>query len=341
MTDPGARAGAPDEPLVAVRDLSISFATLRGRLAVVKDISFHISPGEVVGLVGESGSGKSVTALALIRLLGQEGRIDRGAIHFAGQDLAQLAPREMLAVRGSEISMIFQEPMTSLNPVFTVGFQIAEVLVEHFRIGLKEAMTRAAELMKLVGIPDAEQRVRDYPHQLSGGMRQRVMIAMAMACEPRLLIADEPTTALDVTIQAQILDLVRDLQARFGTAVLMITHDMGVIASMAERVIVMYAGQIVEEAPVAELFARPKHPYTRLLLRSIPRVHEKRARLDSIDGTTPSPANFPAGCRFHPRCPYALDKCRTEAPPFESSDPDRRVSCWRADEIDLDTPSAT
>ena len=341
MSNSGAKASSPDRPLVDVRNLNISFATLRGRLVVVKDISFHISPGEVVGLVGESGSGKSVTALALIRLLGQEGRIDSGAIHFAGRDLTQLAPREMLAVRGSEISMIFQEPMTSLNPVFTVGFQIAEVLVEHFRIGLKAAMTRAAELMRLVGIPDAEQRVRDYPHQLSGGMRQRVMIAMAMACEPRLLIADEPTTALDVTIQAQILDLVRDLQARFGTAVLMITHDMGVIASMAERVIVMYAGQIVEEAPVAELFARPKHPYTRLLLRSIPRVHEKRARLDAIDGTTPSPVNFPAGCRFHPRCPHALDKCRAEAPPFESLDPTRWVSCWRADEIDLETQSAT
>jgi oligopeptide/dipeptide ABC transporter ATP-binding protein len=341
MSDPAVKATEADGPLVAVRDLSISFATLRGRLTVVKDVSFDISPGEVVGLVGESGSGKSVTALALIRLLGQEGRIDGGAIHFAGRDLAQLAPRDMLAVRGGEISMIFQEPMTSLNPVFTVGFQIAEVLTEHFRIGHQEAMRRAAELMQLVGIPDAGQRVRDYPHQLSGGMRQRVMIAMAMACQPRLLIADEPTTALDVTIQAQILDLVRDLQARFGTAVLMITHDMGVIASMAERVIVMYAGQIVEEAPVAELFARPKHPYTRLLLRSIPRVHEKRARLEAIDGTTPSPANFPTGCRFHPRCPHALDQCRAEAPPFEGLAPARRVACWRADQIDLEASGAT
>ena len=255
MTSDGAiRDGASelgaDAFLVEVRDLSVSFATLRGRLRVVEGISFNIGQGEIVGLVGESGSGKSVTALAIMRLLGQEGRIDGGAIDFAGRDLAALSDQDMLRVRGRDVSMIFQEPMTSLNPVFTVGFQIAEVLIEHFRMARGEAMARAAELMHLVGIPDATRRVHDYPHQLSGGMRQRVMIAIAMACQPKLLIADEPTTALDVTIQAQILDLVRDLQGRFGTAVLMITHDMGVIASIARRVIVMYAGQIVEEASV-------------------------------------------------------------------------------------------
>ena len=333
MTSDGAiRDGASelgaDAFLVEVRDLSVSFATLRGRLRVVEGISFNIGQGEIVGLVGESGSGKSVTALAIMRLLGQEGRIDGGAIDFAGRDLAALSDQDMLRVRGRDVSMIFQEPMTSLNPVFTVGFQIAEVLIEHFRMARGEAMARAAELMHLVGIPDATRRVHDYPHQLSGGMRQRVMIAIAMACQPKLLIADEPTTALDVTIQAQILDLVRDLQGRFGTAVLMITHDMGVIASIARRVIVMYAGQIVEEASVEDLFAAPGHPYTRLLLRSIPRVQEKRRRLDAIDGATPSPASFPTGCRFHPRCPDALDKCRQQAPLLERSGAGRRVACW-------------
>ncbi len=333
----GAPSADPAAPLVEVRNLGISFATLRGRLSVVEDVSFAIGEGEIVGLVGESGSGKSVTALAIMGLLGQEGRADKGEIRLAGRDLLSLNPREMLKVRGREVSMIFQEPMTSLNPVFTVGFQIAEVLIEHFGTSRREAMARAAEQMHLVGIPDATRRIHDYPHQLSGGMRQRVMIAMAMACQPKVLIADEPTTALDVTIQAQILNLVRDLRARLGTAVLMITHDMGVIASIAQRVIVMYAGQIVEEAPVKELFAAPRHPYTRLLLKSIPRVHEKRRRLDAISGSTPSPANFPGGCRFHPRCPDAIDKCRAAAPVLERHGPVARVRCWRSGETGLNT----
>ncbi len=334
---PEVAAGVEGEagPLVETIGLNVSFSVLRGRLQVLDDVSFTIGSGETVGLVGESGSGKSVTALSLMRLLGEQGAIDSGVIRFAGKNLIDLTPRQMLGIRGRDISMIFQEPMTSLNPVYTVGFQIAEVLMEHFKLSRRKAMRRAAELMALVGIPDSASRVKDYPHQLSGGMRQRVMIAMAMACQPRLLIADEPTTALDVTIQAQILDLMRDLQTRFGTSVLLITHDMGVIARMARRVIVMYAGQILEEAPVSELFRAPRHPYTRLLLKSIPRVQEKRDRLDAISGATPSPDRFPKACRFHPRCPDAIDICRRDMPVLEAMGFDRRVRCWRAGESNL------
>ena len=323
------------EPLLQVAGLSVVFQTLDGPLRIVEDVDFVIHRGEVLGLVGESGSGKSVTSLAIMRLLGDQGSIDAGTVHLGDTDLTALHESEMLSVRGNQVSMIFQEPMTSLNPVYTVGFQIAEVMIQHLKIGRREAAERAVQLMRQVGIPAAEQRVGDYPHQLSGGMRQRVMIAMALACDPSLLIADEPTTALDVTIQAQILDLVATLRRKTGTAVLMITHDLGVVATTADRVVVMYAGQIVEEAPVADLFATPRHPYTRLLLRSIPQVREKRPRLDVIEGTTPSPARFPAGCRFHPRCPDALDRCRTAMPILEPSDDGRRVRCWRADEPGL------
>ncbi len=330
-----ATPGETQNPVVDVNGLGVSFATLRGRLPVLEDVSFSIQPGEIVGLVGESGSGKSVTALALMGLLGQEGRVDSGTISLDGQDLRALNNQQMLAIRGREISMVFQEPMTSLNPVYTVGFQIAEVLIEHFGQRRRAALAQAAELMKIVGIPDAHRRVHDYPHQLSGGMRQRVMIAMAMACQPKLLIADEPTTALDVTIQAQILDLLRELRDQFGTAVLMITHDMGVIASVVQRVIVMYAGHVVEVAPVEDLFSIPAHPYTRLLLRSIPRVQQKRAQLESISGTPPSPTEFPTGCRFHPRCPDALETCRGQLPVLDGHGVDRAVRCWRAGEKDL------
>lgn len=326
--------------LVEVAGLNVSFSVLRGRLKVLDDVSFTIGSGETVGLVGESGSGKSVTALSLMQLLGDQGAIDSGAILFGGKNLVELTPLQMLKIRGRDISMIFQEPMTSLNPVFSVGFQIAEVLMEHFDLSRREAMKRAVELMALVGIPDGSSRVNDYPHQLSGGMRQRVMVAMAMACQPKLLIADEPTTALDVTIQAQILNLMRDLQTRFGTSILLITHDMGVIARMARRVIVMYAGQIIEEAPVRELFRAPSHPYTRLLLKSIPRVQEKHARLNAITGMTPSPDRFPAGCRFHPRCPDATDICRQQMPVLETMGPDRRVRCWHAGESNLRSQEA-
>ena len=322
-------------PIVDVRGLGVSFATLRGRLSVLEHVTFSIQPGEIVGLVGESGSGKSVTALALMGLLGQEGRIDGGTISLAGRELQALDEQQMLKIRGQEISMIFQEPMTSLNPVYTVGFQIAEVLIEHFGQGRRAALAQAAELMNVVGIPDAHRRVNDYPHQLSGGMRQRVMIAMAMACQPKLLIADEPTTALDVTIQAQILDLLHELRDKFGTAVLMITHDMGVIASVAQRVMVMYAGHVVEVAQVEALFAAPKHPYTRLLLRSIPRVQQKRAALDAISGTPPSPTRFPPGCRFHPRCPDAIDLCRGQLPQLDLHGDSRATRCWRVNEDGL------
>jgi oligopeptide/dipeptide ABC transporter ATP-binding protein len=322
-------------PLLEVDGLSVSFTGLRGPVRVIEEVGFAIAQGEILGVVGESGSGKSVTALALMRLLGEQGRIESGRVRLEGRDLLTLSPPEMLKVRGRRMSMIFQEPMTSLNPVFTVGFQIAEVLVEHEGLSRRQAMGRAAELLRLVGIPDATSRIHDYPHQLSGGMRQRVMIAIAMACQPRLLIADEPTTALDVTIQAQILDLVQGLQSRFGTGVLIITHDMGVIARMAARVVVMYAGRIVEEAPARDLFRDPLHPYTRLLLRSIPRVREKRPRLLAITGTTPAPAAFPPGCRFHPRCPDAIARCRAEVPPLAAYGALRRAGCWRAGETGL------
>jgi oligopeptide/dipeptide ABC transporter ATP-binding protein len=323
------------ESLLDVSDLAVSFQSLDRRLAVLDGVSFRIAPGEVLGVVGESGSGKSVTALSIMRLLGEQGSIDRGRIRLAGRDLAELSEKEMLSVRGRMVSMVFQEPMTSLNPVYTVGLQIAETLVEHLGLGWAEARARAVELMGEVGIPAAAERLRQYPHQLSGGMRQRVMIAMAIACSPLLLIADEPTTALDVTIQAQILELMRRLRERTGTAIMMITHDLGVIADIADRVIVMYAGQVVEEAPVADLFARPRHPYTRLLLRSVPLATVKRRRLDAISGATPSPRQLPSGCRFHPRCPDALERCRSALPALESAGPGLAVRCWRAGEAGL------
>jgi oligopeptide/dipeptide ABC transporter ATP-binding protein len=326
---------APDAPLLAVQGLTVSFATLRGRMRVLDGVGFDMARGEVLGLVGESGSGKSVTALSILGLLGESGRIDAGRIRFGGRDLAALAERDLLGVRGREIAMIFQEPMTSLNPVFSVGFQVAEVLVEHLGVGRRAARARAIELFAQVGIPDAARKVDEYPHQLSGGMRQRAMIAMAMACRPKLLLADEPTTALDVTIQAQILDLLRRLRIEHGTAVLLISHDLGVIAGTADRVLVMYAGEIVEAAPSRALFASPVHPYTRLLLRSIPRVRRKEARLQAIPGAAPSPAAWPEGCRFHPRCPDAVERCRVERPLLEAAGPARAASCWRAGEPGL------
>jgi oligopeptide/dipeptide ABC transporter ATP-binding protein len=321
--------------LLAISDLSVSFPAPRGRVRVIEQVSLAIGRGEIVGLVGESGSGKSVTALATMRLLGPQARIDSGSIVLDGRDLAALPERDMLDIRGPRIAMIFQEPMTSLNPLFRAGFQIGEALEAHLGVGRREARRRAVDLMRAVGIPSSELRVDDYPHQLSGGMRQRVMIAMAMACAPQLLIADEPTTALDVTIQAQILALMRKLRDDNGMGILLITHDLGVIAGMADRVVVMYAGEVMEEAPVRTLFAAPRHPYTRLLLKSVPRVAVKLPRLHQIAGTTPAPSRFPVGCRFHPRCPDALDKCRAAPPPLETGADGRRVRCWRADESGL------
>src|SRR5262245_23713790 len=318
--------------LLEVEDLSVAFATPRGLVSVLDGVSLTVREGEVVGLVGESGSGKSVTALSILGLLGEQGQVVGGQIRLDGRDLVPLPEREWLRVRGRQIAMVFQEPMTSLNPLLTVGFQVAEVLEEHLGLGRREALARAVELFRDVGIPDAGQRIRDYPHQLSGGMRQRVMIAMAMACRPRLLIGDEPTTALDVTIQAQILALLRDLGQAAGTALLLISHDLGVMAAMASRVVVMYAGQVVEEAPAGELFGAPRHPYTRLLLAVVPGIREKRARLSAIAGSIPPPSALPVGCRCHPRCPDVIPLFREAAPALDPHGRDRRVRCWRAGE---------
>ena len=323
------------DKVLSISGLTVSFPGPAGRMRVIEDVSLTIGRGEIVGLVGESGSGKSVTALAVMRLLAPTARVDAGAVHLGERDLAKLSSDELLRVRGAEMAMVFQEPMTSLNPLFRAGFQIGETLQAHLGLSRAEAHARAITLMRAVGIPAPEQRVDDYPHQLSGGMRQRVMIAMAMACSPKVLLADEPTTALDVTIQAQILTLVRRLRDDTGMGVLLITHDLGVVAGMANRVVVMYAGLVMEEAPVRALYAAPLHPYTRLLLKSIPRVGIKAARLHQIAGTTPPPSRFPAGCRFHPRCPDAIDQCRSQLPPLETLADGRRVRCWRAHETGL------
>ena len=320
--------------LLSVSGLSVSFRGLRGPVQVLDDVGFSLAPGRILGIVGESGSGKSVTSLAIMGLLGASGQVDAGRITFDGTDLTALSPAEMRARRGRDFAMIFQEPGTSLNPVLSVGFQIAEVLTEHLGLGPRAARARAIELMDKVGIPAAQSRVDDYPHEMSGGMKQRIMIAMALACNPRLLIADEPTTALDVTIQGQILQLISDLREELGMAVILITHDMGVIAEMADQVIVMYAGQVVEEASAQELFTRPRHPYSRLLLRSIPSSREKQAVLPVIEGTTPAPGDLPQGCRFHPRCPIADDGCRARVPSLLPLEQGRRARCLRLDAAD-------
>jgi peptide/nickel transport system ATP-binding protein len=318
--------------LLEVEDLKTHFFTRDGVVRAVDGVSFSVSEGETLAVVGESGCGKSVTSLSILRLIASPpGRIVSGRLAFQGQDLLEKSEGEMRALRGNEISMIFQEPMTSLNPVLTVGRQIAEALELHQGLGRKAAMQRAGEMLKLVHIPEPERRLRQYPHELSGGMRQRVMIAMALACSPKLLIADEPTTALDVTIQAQILDLMRELKARTGAAILLITHDLGVVAEMAERVVVMYAGRKVEEAPVEALFARPLHPYTRGLLGSIPRLGETagaRKRLAEIPGMVPSLKEPMPGCSFAPRCPLAQPRCRAEYPPLEEKNPGHFAACW-------------
>ena len=317
-------------PLLAVDDLAVSFSQAGRRRLVLDGVSLTIERGEILTIVGESGSGKTVTALAVTRLLGEQGEIERGRIALDGRDLATLSDTEMRALRGRDVAMIFQEPMTSLNPLLTVGFQIAEVLIEHRGASRRQALAQAGALMAEVGIADRERRLASYPHELSGGMRQRVMIAMAMACRPQLLIADEPTTALDVTVQAQILELLRGLRANSGTAIMLITHDMGVVAEMADRVVVMYAGQIVEEAPVGRLFAAPAHPYTTLLLKSIPPTGAKRQVLFAIPGAPPAPGAMPAGCRFHPRCPFAVPQCRQAPPQLEAAAGGGSVRCWRA-----------
>jgi len=325
--------GTPLSPLLIVRDLHTFFYTENGVARSVDGVSFEIGAGETVGLVGESGCGKSVTALSLLRLIRPPGRIEPGSeIMFDGHNLVTIDEKAMRAIRGARISMVFQEPMTALNPVFTVGNQIAEVVRVHHGGSKHEARERAVAMLETVGIPSPAQRADEYPHQLSGGMRQRVVIAMALVMNPALVIADEPTTALDVTIQAQILELLRDLQQRFGTSILLITHDLGVVAETASRVIVMYGGEIVEEALVGELFEHAHHPYTEGLLDAMPRVGHERDRLATIPGTVPPPTAWPPGCRFHDRCPYAWERCATEHPPLYQVG-ERHVSrCHLADE---------
>jgi len=320
------------EELLKIDNLKTYFYTSSGTIKAVDTVSFSIKPGETLGLVGESGCGKSVTALSIMRLVSSPGRIVSGQVIFKGRDLLKLSEAEMRAVRGNDIAMIFQDPMTSLNPVFTVGSQIAEAVQAHQRVSKRAAWDRAVEMMEAVAIPDAPRRARDYPHQLSGGMRQRVMIAMALSCNPELLIADEPTTALDVTIQAQILELLASLRERYRLAMLLITHDLGVVAETAHRVAVMYAGRIVEEAPTREIFKNPKHPYTEGLLRSVPKLSAdgiKRKRLETIEGTVPNLLQLPAGCAFAPRCPYVMPECREGEIAFNRVGADHIARCIR------------
>jgi peptide/nickel transport system ATP-binding protein len=302
-----------------------------GEFDAVEGISFSIEPGRTLGIVGESGCGKSVTSLSIMGLLPKgQGRISGGSVRFEGKDLATFTPEEMRALRGNRMAMIFQEPMTSLNPAFTIGEQLIEGIRVHRDVSADDARAHAIEMLRRVRIPSPERRIDEYPHKLSGGMRQRVMIAMALACEPRLLIADEPTTALDVTIQAQVLDLMRTLREETGTAIILITHDLGVVAELADEVVVMYSGLIVERAPVARLFDHPQHPYTIGLLGSIPSLHLQQERLHAIDGQVPTPMTQVKGCRFAPRCPFAIDKCREEAPPLMDMGEGQQSACWRA-----------
>jgi peptide/nickel transport system ATP-binding protein len=331
------------QPLLRVQDLRTYFH-LRGAVArAVDGVSFDINPGETVGMVGESGCGKSVTALSLLRLVDPPGRIESGSkIEFEGRDLLTLDEERMRQVRGNRIAMVFQEPMTALNPVFTIGDQVAEVARVHSDVSRRAAWERAVEMLNLVGIPDPRERAKSYPHQLSGGMRQRVLIAMALVMNPSLLIADEPTTALDVTIQAQILELLAGLQQRLGLAVLLITHDLGVVAEVTSRVLVMYGGQIVERAPVHELFRNPRHPYTRGLLQAMPRLGRHRERLAVIPGTVPPPTRWPSGCRFRDRCAWAWQRCADEHPPEYPVSAGHNARCHLVDEPqrDVDSPAA-
>jgi oligopeptide/dipeptide ABC transporter ATP-binding protein len=318
--------------LIEVKGLKTHFFTDEGVSPAVDGVDYSVKKGETLGVVGESGCGKSVTALSILRLIPDPpGKIVAGDIRFEGESLLKLTPNEMRKIRGNKISMIFQEPMTSLNPVYTIGNQISETLTLHQGLTKKEALERSIEMLKLVGIPSPARRVTEYPHQLSGGMRQRAMIAMALACNPSLLIADEPSTALDVTIQAQILDLMGSLKEELNTAIILITHDLGVVAESAARVVVMYAGKIVEDADVYQIFEEPMHPYTEGLLQSIPRIDlsaKKKQRLQEISGVVPIPSRLPKGCHFHPRCPRVMDICSQEAPELKLGQNSHKVRCW-------------
>ncbi len=321
--------------LLEVKNLKTYFYTDDGVAKAVDDVSFALDSGETLGLVGESGCGKSVSALSIMRLIAQPpGKIVNGEILFKGKDILKIPEKEMQDIRGNDIGMIFQEPMTSLNPVFTCGNQIEEAVILHQKLSKEKAKVKAIEMLKLVGIPAPEQRYNEYPHQLSGGMRQRIMIAMALSCNPEILIADEPTTALDVTVQAQILELINKLQRELGMAVIMITHDLGVIAEVSTRVAVMYASKVAEYGNVDQIFYNPKHPYTISLLNSIPKLNKGKSRLATIDGNVPAPTHYPKGCHFCTRCTFAIEKCWNEEPPVEQIEPEHTASCWRVNEID-------
>ncbi|MFC1665032.1 ABC transporter ATP-binding protein [Pseudomonadota bacterium] len=316
------------DPLLQIDNLSISFEVDGERLSIVDGVSFDIYSGETVALVGESGCGKSLTALATMGLIDPPGRIDSGSIRLGGEELTRLDELALQDVRGRRIGMVFQEPMAALNPVFSVGQQISEVLIRHLKMDRKQARDYSLNLLDKVGIPSPEHRIDQYAHELSGGMQQRIMIAMALACKPELLIADEPTTALDVTIQAQILNLLEELQAEMGMAVLLISHDLGVVANVAQRVVAMYAGRIAEVSGVEDLFDRPLHPYTQLLLKSLPSEEQEKQRLSTIEGTVPRPQNYPTGCRFSNRCPQVLPKCLQQVPMVTVPQPGQQVGCW-------------
>lgn len=317
-----------------IKDLKVSFGTRKRKVEVVSGVSLHIPEGKIVGVVGESGCGKTVTALSIMRLIPDPpGKITGGEITFDGVNLLELSENDIRALRGNRISMIFQEPISSLNPVFSVGDQIGEAIRTHLRLSKKEERERVIELLTLVGIPAPEKRLSSYPHELSGGMCQRVMIAMALACHPQLLIADEPTTALDVTIQAGILELIDELKEKMGMSVLLITHDLGIIAEVADYVYVMYAGKIVEHASVTDLFDSPAHPYTIGLMGSIPRLNDHEQKLNAIPGTIPSPHEFPSACRFQDRCPYVIDKCRIDEPPLGLVNKMHYSACFRSGEL--------
>jgi oligopeptide/dipeptide ABC transporter ATP-binding protein len=333
MTSGGAHDEVPlpgsAEIALEVDDLRVQFPTQRGVVQAVDGLSFKVRRGEILGIVGESGSGKSVTALSVMRLLRRPGRINGGRILFNGRDLLKASESEMQRIRGAEIAMVFQDPMTSLNPVIRTGWQVGEPLWLHQGLTKAKAYNESVRLLARVDIPDSRKRAEQYPHEFSGGMRQRAMIAMALSLNPTVLIADEPTTALDVTIQAQILDLLRDVNRSFGTAIVLITHNFGVVAGMCDRVVVMYAGRVVEEGPTSDVFATPKHPYTWSLLRSLPRLDKgNRVPLKAIDGSPPDLANLPGGCKFHPRCQFRIDRCLTDEPQLESVSGSQQARCW-------------